>query len=76
MPNAFYRLAQGMRLSSLGIGTYLGSADDETDANYESAIRAAITGGVNVIDTSRNYRAERSKKVIARANGPRPYSTR
>jgi aryl-alcohol dehydrogenase-like predicted oxidoreductase len=67
MPNAFYRLAQGMRLSSLGIGTYLGPVDDATDANYEAAIRAAITGGINVIDTSRNYRAERSEKVIARA---------
>lgn len=67
MPNAFYRLAQGMRLSSLGIGTYLGAPDDATDSNYEAAIRAAITGGINVIDTSRNYRAERSEKVIARA---------
>jgi aryl-alcohol dehydrogenase-like predicted oxidoreductase len=56
-----------MRLSSLGIGTYLGPVDDATDANYEAAIRAAITGGINVIDTSRNYRAERSEKVIARA---------
>jgi len=67
MSEAFYRLAQGMRLSSLGIGTYLGAADDATDAAYEAAIRAAIEGGINVIDTSRNYRGERSEKTIGRA---------
>ena len=67
MSEAFYRLAQGMRLSSLGIGTYLGAADDATDANYEAALTAAIAGGINVIDTSRNYRAERSEKAIGRA---------
>jgi aryl-alcohol dehydrogenase-like predicted oxidoreductase len=67
MDTAFYRLAQGMRLGSLGIGTYLGAADEATDANYEAALRAAIAGGINVIDTSRNYRDERSEKVIGRA---------
>lgn len=67
MSHGFYRLAQGMRLSSLGIGTYLGAADDATDGNYEAAVRAAIAGGVNVIDTSRNYRAERSERAIGRA---------
>lgn len=67
MSQAFYRLAQGMRLSSLGIGTYLGAADDSTDAAYKAAIRAAIDGGVNVIDTSRNYRGERSERAIGRA---------
>ena len=67
MSNQFYRLAQGLRLSALGIGTYLGAADDATDANYEDAIRAAITGGINVIDTARNYRGERSERAIGRA---------
>jgi len=33
MDNQFYRLAQGMRLSSLGIGTYLGNPDAATDAS-------------------------------------------
>lgn len=67
MGEGFYRLAQGMRLSSLGIGTYLGNADDETDRGYEAAIRASIEGGINVIDTSRNYRGERSEKAVGRA---------
>ena len=67
MENQFYRLAQGMRLSSLGIGTYLGAPDEATDSNYEAAIRAAIDGGINVIDTARNYRGERSERAIGRA---------
>ena len=67
MENRFYRLAQDMRLSSLGIGTYLGAPDDATDSNYEAAIRAAIAGGINVIDTARNYRGERSERAIGRA---------
>lgn len=67
MSAGFYRLAQGLRLSSVGIGTYLGDADDATDARYEEALREALTGGITVIDTSRNYRAERSERVIGRA---------
>jgi aryl-alcohol dehydrogenase-like predicted oxidoreductase len=67
MSNGFYRLAQGMRLSSLGIGTYLGEMDEATDAGYEAAIRAAVAGGINVIDTARNYRGERSERAIGRA---------
>lgn len=67
MNNGFYRLAQGLRLSSLGIGTYLGAMDDAADRGYEEAIGAAVDGGINVIDTSRNYRGERSEKAIGRA---------
>src|SRR5258708_2195508 len=66
MDQHFYRLAQGLRLSSLGIGTYLGRADDETDRAYEGALRTAIEGGINVLDTSRNYRGERSELAIGR----------
>jgi len=67
MDNQFYRRVHGMRISSLGIGTYLGNADDATDAQYEAAVRAAIDGGINLIDTSRNYRGERSERAIGRA---------
>jgi aryl-alcohol dehydrogenase-like predicted oxidoreductase len=63
----FYRIAQGMRMSSLGIGTYLGAMDDATDEAYVRAIGTAIDGGVNLIDTSRNYRAERSERCVGRA---------
>jgi aryl-alcohol dehydrogenase-like predicted oxidoreductase len=67
MDNQFYRLAQGMRLSSLGIGTYLGGADAAADAGYEASIRAAVAGGINVIDTARNYRGQQSERAIGRA---------
>ena len=41
-----FRDVQGsLVLSSVGIGTYLGEADDETDRAYTSAVVAAIEGG-------------------------------
>ena len=32
------------RISSIGVGTYLGETDEETDADYEESIRAALPG--------------------------------
>ncbi len=63
----FYRPAQGLTLSSLGIGSYLGAMDDATDASYRAAVRRALDGGVNVIDTSLNYRHQRSERSIGQA---------
>ncbi|MFE9018139.1 aldo/keto reductase [Streptomyces sp. NPDC007808] len=63
----FYNEAQGLRLSSVGIGTYRGAMDDETDAAYFSAVRAALRAGVNVIDTSLNYRHQRSERSVGAA---------
>ena len=37
-----FREAQDLVLSSLGIGTYLGQPDDNTDASYAAAIVAAV----------------------------------
>lgn len=65
--NKFYRTAQGLTLSSLGIGTYLGPINDETDRGYTSSIRAALRQGINVIDTSLNYRHQQSERAIGRA---------
>lgn len=48
----FYRPAQGLTLSSLGIGSYLGAMDEATDEGYAHALAAAVEGGINVIDTS------------------------
>lgn len=63
----FYRLAQGVRVSSLGIGTYLGKMDEAADAAYVAAIQAAVRGGINVIDTAINYRHTRSEQNIGAA---------
>ena len=57
----------GLRVSSLGIGTYLGREDDATDQAYEKAIARALERGINVIDTAVNYRHQRSERAIGRA---------
>jgi aryl-alcohol dehydrogenase-like predicted oxidoreductase len=57
----------GLRVASLGIGTYLGREDDATDQAYERAITRALERGINVIDTAVNYRHQRSERAIGRA---------
>lgn len=65
--NGFYRTAQGRRVSSVGIGTYLGEMDEATDRAYADAVVEAVRGGISVIDTSLNYRTERSERNIGEA---------
>ena len=62
-----FRLSGDLWLSSLGLGTYLGGADDATDAAYEEAVLAALSAGVNVFDTAINYRGGRSERSVGRA---------
>ena len=56
-----------MYLSSIGIGTYLGNADETTDALYEDAVVRAVQLGANVIDSAANYRFQRSERSIGAA---------
>lgn len=49
-------------LSSIGIGTYLGDANDTADRAYADAIRCALERGINVVDTAINYRNQRSER--------------
>lgn len=64
----FYREHLGeLTIASLGVGTYLGEATDEDDAAYEAVIRAALTRGVNVVDTAINYRCQRSERSVGAA---------
>ena len=62
-----FRERQNFCLSSIGTGTYLGNADDETDARYTTAIARAVELGANVIDTAANYRFQRSERAIGKA---------
>ncbi|MDQ2937344.1 MAG: aldo/keto reductase [Acidobacteriota bacterium] len=62
-----FRLQQQLLLSSIGIGTYLGDADDATDARYTQAVVRAVELGANVIDTAANYRFQRSERSIGAA---------
>ena len=63
----FYRYAQSLSVSSIGIGTYLGEMDDPTDRGYADAVVAALQSGVNFIDTSLNYRHQRSERSVGLA---------
>ncbi len=62
-----FRRQHDLWLSSLGIGTYLGNADAETDARYTEAVIRAVQSGANVIDTAANYRFQRSERSIGAA---------
>lgn len=62
-----FRSQQGLALSSIGIGTYLGNADAATDENYKNAVVRAVELGVNVIDSAANYRFQRSERSIGAA---------
>lgn len=57
----------GLKLSSLGLGTYLGEPDDTTDIAYQVAIERTLTRGCNHIDTAVNYRCQRSERAIGQA---------
>ena len=63
----FYREVQGLSVSSIGIGTYRGEMDDATDRGYVDAVKEALAGGVNFIDTSLNYRNQRSERSVGTA---------
>src|SRR6266404_8844903 len=62
-----FRLAQGLWLSSIGVGSYLGDANEETDRRYTEAVVRAVELGTNVIDTAANYRFQRSERSIRAA---------
>jgi aryl-alcohol dehydrogenase-like predicted oxidoreductase len=56
-----------LRLSSIGLGTYLGEADDATDHSYIEAIATALRRGINVLDTAINYRNQQSERNVGAA---------
>jgi aryl-alcohol dehydrogenase-like predicted oxidoreductase len=67
----FYRsvgsLDLTLEVSNLGIGTYLGGEDDDTDRAYTDALIAAGEGGINFFDSAINYRRQRSERCIGAA---------
>jgi aryl-alcohol dehydrogenase-like predicted oxidoreductase len=62
-----FRTAQNLQLSSIGVGTYLGNWDAETDENYTQAITRFVELGGNVLDTAATYRFQRSERNIGDA---------
>ena len=58
---------RGLRISALGVGTYLGECDDADDSRYDAVARAALERGINILDTAINYRCQRSERIVGRA---------
>lgn len=57
-----------LNLSSIGVGTYVGSPDEEDDLKmFNALIDSVLSGGINVLDTAINYRYMRSERVLGAA---------
>jgi len=67
VPQQNYRKIQSLTLSNVGVGTYLGNTDSETDLLMKNAVKKSILQGVNVIDTAINYRAQKSERAVGKA---------
>jgi aryl-alcohol dehydrogenase-like predicted oxidoreductase len=62
-----YRIIQNLTLSNVGIGTYLGNPDGQTDLLVTEAVKKSILSGVNVVDTAINYRAQKAERSVGKA---------
>ncbi|MDE1814963.1 MAG: aldo/keto reductase [Thaumarchaeota archaeon] len=62
-----FKKFNGLTLSSIGIGTYLGNLDETTDTLVKDAVVKTVTLGANVIDTAINYRSQKAERSVARA---------
>jgi aryl-alcohol dehydrogenase-like predicted oxidoreductase len=67
LPPAHFRDLDGLTVSSIGLGTYLGDEDDTADRGYGEAIVYAANLGCNLFDAAINYRAQRSERVLGQA---------
>ena len=64
---ANYNEFLGLKLSNVGIGTYLGEPDKTTDELVKNAVKQSILSGINVIDTAINYRAQKAERSVGNA---------
>jgi aryl-alcohol dehydrogenase-like predicted oxidoreductase len=67
LPETHFRRSQGLWMSSIGLGTYLGSVDARTDEAYRAAVKRASELGCNVFDSAANYRCQRSERSVGEA---------
>lgn len=61
------RTLDGLTVSAMAVGTYLGDSTDDVDRLYEEALVHAARNGVNFFDTAVNYRCQRSERNIGYA---------
>lgn len=62
-----FRDVEDLKVSTIGLGTYLGDCDDATDESYRRAITEAVSLGCNFLDTASNYRCQRSERTLGTA---------
>ena len=62
-----YKNIHNLTLSNVGVGTYLGNPDTETDYLVQDAVKKSILGGINVIDSAINYRAQKAERSVGNA---------
>lgn len=62
-----FRQSQNLWMSTIGLGSYLGNADEQTDEAYRRAVIRAVELGCNVVDSAANYRFQRSERSIGAA---------
>jgi len=57
----------GVLVSSIGLGSYLGACDEADDIRYADTAHHAIATGINLLDTAINYRCQRSERAFGKA---------
>jgi len=62
-----FKIFENLHLSNVGIGTYLGNPDSQTDELVKNAVKQSVLSGVNVIDTAINYRAQKAERSVGKA---------
>lgn len=66
-PGHFRDAPGGLKLSTIGLGTYIGPPDRATDEAVEEATRVCLQSGrINVLDTAINYRYQRAERSVGR----------
>lgn len=61
-----YSNIQGKLVSSIGLGTFMGTQSAADDQCYRDSIKTAVLGGINLIDTAINYRDEASEIIVGK----------
>ena len=67
IPEKNFNGFQNLSLSNVGIGTYLGNPDSDTDNIVKNAVKKSVLAGMNVIDTAINYRAQKAERSVGQA---------
>lgn len=67
LADGHFRQEQNLWMSSIGLGSYLGNADERTDEAYCASVKRAAELGCNVFDSAANYRFQRSERSFGQA---------